>query len=192
MKILVFGASGKMGRAVVSHMANDPEVSVLGLLDVKESLLKSMVSGDRSKKLKLHPVDVNDVNTLKEIMKEYDVGVLTLPNRHLSYKVFEAAIEVGLNLVDVLEEYHRRPDKYETEGFTIPSTHRCGEEYGEWLHEKAVKNDMLILDGMGFAPGLSNITVARAISLMDKVKSAVARVGAFLIWTIVRSTRYAI
>jgi saccharopine dehydrogenase-like NADP-dependent oxidoreductase len=36
---------------------------------------------------------------------------------------------------------------------------------------------MLILDGMGFAPGLSNLTTEHGIGMLDKVKTAVARVG---------------
>jgi saccharopine dehydrogenase-like NADP-dependent oxidoreductase len=49
--------------------------------------------------------------------------------------------------------------------------------YGEWLHEGAVRNGVVILDGMGFAPGLSNITVGEGIHKMDKPISAIARVG---------------
>ncbi|MFN2304449.1 MAG: saccharopine dehydrogenase family protein, partial [Anaerolineales bacterium] len=51
------------------------------------------------------------------------------------------------------------------------------DKYGEWLHERAVAKDVLILDGMGFAPGLSNITSAHGISLLDKADSVIARVG---------------
>jgi saccharopine dehydrogenase-like NADP-dependent oxidoreductase len=36
---------------------------------------------------------------------------------------------------------------------------------------------VLILDGMGFAPGLSNITTAHGIGLLDSAEIAVARVG---------------
>ena len=63
-------------------------------------------------------------------MKQYDVGVVTLPNRRLSYQVMEAAIEAQLDLVDVLEEYHRRPDNYQTEGFIIPSGLRTAKSMG--------------------------------------------------------------
>lgn len=177
MKILIIGAAGKMGKAVVSYLANDPEVSGLGLLDVHVKALRSVIEGNRNEKFKSHPVDIEDVNKLKEIMKDYDVGVVTLPNRKFSYQAIEAAIGAGLKLVDILEEYHRKPDSYETEGLVIPSKFKCGEDYGECLHDEAVKKDVLILDGMGFAPGLSNITVERGIGLLDVAKSAVARVG---------------
>src|SRR5512142_1348556 len=177
MKILAIGAAGKMGRAVVSYFATDPETEVLGLMDVQENVLLSFLREDTTGKLKAHLIDANRIEEMKAVMSQYDVGIVTLPNRKLSYQVMETAIDAGLDLVDILEEYHRRPDNYQTEGFVIPPEFKNSEEYGEWLHEKAIQNDVLILDGMGFAPGLSNITVGHGMSLLDKVETAVARVG---------------
>jgi saccharopine dehydrogenase-like NADP-dependent oxidoreductase len=177
MKVLVIGAAGKMGKAVVAYFADDPAVETLGLLDAQEAVLQPFLKGKGSQKLKLHAVDVLNTDELKKVMGLYDVGVVTLPNRRLSYKVMETAIEAGLDLVDILEEYHRRPDTYQTEGFAISSEYRDFAEYGEKLHEKAIRNNVLILDGMGFAPGLSNITTAHGLSLLDRAEVAVARVG---------------
>jgi lysine 6-dehydrogenase len=177
MKILAIGAAGKMGRAVVSYFAADPETEVLGLMDVQGNILLSFLREDTTGKLKAHLIDVKHVEEMKDVMSLYDVGILTLPNRKLSYQVMETAIEAGLDLVDILEEYHRRPDVYQTEGFIIPPEFKNSEEYGEWLHEEAIRKDVLILDGMGFAPGLSNITVEHGIGLLDKAETAVARVG---------------
>jgi lysine 6-dehydrogenase len=177
MKILAIGAAGKMGRAVVSYFATDPETEVLGLMDVQENILLSFLREDTTGKLKGHLIDANHIDELKDVMRLYDVGIVTLPNRKLSYQVMQTAIDAGLDLVDILEEYHRRPDNYQTEGFTFPSEFKNSEDYGEWLHEKAIQNDVLILDGMGFAPGLSNITVEHGIRQLDKAETAVARVG---------------
>ncbi len=177
MKVLAIGAAGKMGKAVVAYCANDKAIDMLGVLDAQESALKALTAGDKTGKIRLHPIDIQDIDKLKEVMKQYDVGIVTLPNRMLSYKVMEAAIDAHLDLVDVLEEYHRRPDTYQTEGFQIPAKFKNSDEYGEDLHNKAVKNDVLILDGMGFAPGLSNITTGHGLTLLDEVDTAVARVG---------------
>jgi lysine 6-dehydrogenase len=177
MKVLAIGAAGKMGKAVVSYLANDPAIEIVGLLDSQESALRTLPQGENPGKFRLHPLDINCIDEVKEVMKQYDVGVVTLPNRRLSYQVMEAAIEARLHLVDVLEEYHRRPDLYQTEGLIIPPEFKNSAEYGEQLHEKALRNDVLILDGMGFAPGLSNITTAHGIGMLDRVETAVARVG---------------
>lgn len=177
MKALVIGAAGKMGRAVVHQLAKDPDVSVIGLLDTHVEGMKSITKQDKNGKLKIHAIDVGDESALQEVMKQYDVGVATLPNRKVSYHTMRMAIDSGLHLVDMLEEYHRRPDKYETEGFLISKEYKNYDDYGEWLHERALENDVLILDGMGFAPGLSNITSAHGIGLLDSVNTVFARVG---------------
>jgi saccharopine dehydrogenase-like NADP-dependent oxidoreductase len=174
MKILVIGAAGKMGRAVSWYLGKDPQVSKVGLLDAQENSLKAMARD--ADKFNIHTVSIEDSAKLQSVMKDYDAGVVVLPNRRLSYLAIEAAIAARLNLVDILEEYHRRPDEYEIEGLVVPAGMTI-REYGESLHRQAEKNDVLILDGMGFAPGLSNLTTEYGISLLDKVKTAVARVG---------------
>jgi saccharopine dehydrogenase-like NADP-dependent oxidoreductase len=166
-----------MGKAVVHYLANEPEVNEIGLLDVNEEALQCIAQGDLTGMLKVYPLNVDDSRALIEIMRAYEVGVVTLPNRKVSYQVMESAIEAGLNLVDILEEYHRRPDKYETEGFDVPIGFRSHIEYGEWLYERAIDKNVLIVDGMGFAPGLSNITCAQGICTLDRADSVIARVG---------------
>ena len=177
MKILSIGSAGKMGKAVVSYLTKDPEVTQVGLMDNYEAGVKALLSADTTGKLRGHPINVDDLDNVKGAMREYNVVVVTLPDRRTSYKVMEAAIDVRVHLVDILEEYHRRPDVDETEGFAIPPQYGSFEEYGEMLHQKAIQNDVLILDGMGFAPGLSNVTTGHGISLLDTCKIAIARVG---------------
>ena len=101
-------------------------------------------------------LDTADAVATRRLMEKYDVAVIALPNRKSSYRTVEAAIDAGINAVDVLEEYHRRPDPYETEDLEVPSGISL-DEYGESLHRRSMENDVTILDGMGFAPGLSNI-----------------------------------
>jgi saccharopine dehydrogenase-like NADP-dependent oxidoreductase len=163
-----------MGRAVSWYLGKDPQITKVGLLDAQEGTLKAMAKD--ADKVNIHIVSIEDSVKLQEIMKGYDAGIVVLPNRRLSYLAIEAAIAARLNLVDILEEYHRRPDEYEIEGLVVPAGMSI-REYGESLHQRAEKNDVLILDGMGFAPGLSNLTTEHGISLLDKVKTAVARVG---------------
>jgi len=129
-----------------------------------------------SDKVILHVLDIANREEAKRLMKQYDVGVITLPDRRTSYKIVETAIEAGLNSIDILEEYHRRPDPYEVEGLEVPSGMTL-EQYGEWLHKRAIENDVILLDGLGFAPGLSNITLGEGIRKMDKAESAIGRVG---------------
>jgi len=176
MNILVFGGSGKIGAAVAWDLVQANDVSVVGLAGRREETLKRTQAWIDSSKTKIHVLDVTDTQAVKSLMHQYDVGVIALPDRRTSYSVMETAIESGLNIVDVLEEYHRHPDPYEIEGLETPDSMALT-DYGEWLHEQAVERDITILDGMGFAPGISNITLGEGIRILDQAESAIARVG---------------
>jgi len=175
MKVLVIG-SGEVGTASAWDLVRDSEVEIVGIVGRRKGSLERIRKWMGSDKLKLHVLDVSNTADMKVLMKEYDVGIISLPDRKTNYGTVEAAIEARFNVVDILEEYHRRPDTYETEGLNTPHKMTL-EEYGGWLHERAMDNDVILLDGLGFAPGLSNITIAEAIRKMDRAESAVARVG---------------
>ncbi|HAJ31847.1 MAG TPA: saccharopine dehydrogenase [Candidatus Atribacteria bacterium] len=179
MKVLVFGGSGKMGSAVAWDLAKNNkvgEVGIIGITGRRENTLEKTKKWINSDKIVLHTIDVNNRKETTKLMEKYDVGAITLPNRKCSYKVVDMAIDAGLNIVDILEEYHRKPDKYEVEGLEIPNGMTL-DEYGESLHQKAIKNGVTFIDGMGFAPGLTNITLGEGIKKMDQAESAIARCG---------------
>jgi len=179
MKVLVFGGSGKMGSAVAWDLAKNSkvgEVGIIGITGRRENTLEKTKKWINSDKIVLHTIDVNNRIETMKLMERYDVGAITLPNRKCSYKVVDMAIDAGLNIVDILEEYHRKPDKYEVEGLEILNGMTL-DEYGESLHQKAIKNGVTLIDGMGFAPGLTNITLGEGIKKMDQADSTIARCG---------------
>ena len=176
MNILVFGGSGKIGAAVAWDLVRANDVDVVGILGRREDALKMTSDWIDSPKIRTHVIDVTDTQGIKSLMQQYDVGVIALPDRKASYKIVETAIESGLNIVDMLEEYHRRPDPYEVEGLETPGGMPM-DDYGEWLHKRAIEHDVTFLDGMGFAPGISNITLGEGIRKLDGAESAIARVG---------------
>jgi len=176
MKVLIFGGTGKVGSAVAWDLVREHEIKTVGLIGRQKGELDKTKKWINSNKITLHPLDIVHKEVIKRIMKKYDIGVIALPDRKTSYKVVEMAIEAGLNIVDMLEEYHRKPDPYEIEGLEIPNGLSL-DGYGEWLHQRAIERGVTILDGIGFAPGLSNVTLGEGISKMDSVESAIARVG---------------
>ena len=176
MNILIFGGSGKIGAAVAWDLVKEEDVETVGIIGRREDALGKTMAWLASPKVKTHILDATDTRAVKVLMQQYDVGVIALPDRKTSYKVVETAIESGLNIVDMLEEYHRRPDPYEIEGLEIPDD-MSTDDYGEWLHEKAIEHGVTFLDGMGFAPGISNITLGEGIRKLDKAETAIARVG---------------
>ena len=176
MKILIFGGSGKIGAAVAWDLVEEHDVEAVGLVGRRMSALERARDWIGSPKIRLHSLDIADTEAATRVMRQYDVGVSALPDRRTSYKVVHTAIEAGLNIVDMLEEYHRRPDAYETEGLELPAGMSLN-EYGDWLHERAIQNGVTFLDGIGFAPGLSNITIGEGIRKLDRADSAIGRVG---------------
>lgn len=178
MKMLVFGGTGRIGSAVAWDLARAEDVEEVGIVGQSDEGLKRTADWIGSDKLSLHSVDVGGApsGATRRLMHGYDVGIFALPDRRTSYRALEIAIDSCLDAVDVLEEYHRRPDPYEIEGLKVPSGMTL-EEYGESLHEKAEDNGVTFMDGMGFAPGLSNTSIARGIDLLDSAEVATARVG---------------
>jgi len=175
MKILILGASGPIGRAALWDLARDPEVREVGVVGRRREPLEQAVAWAGGGPVTVHAANVLDRTAMLRLMTEYDAGVLALPTRRASYRAVEHAIEAGLPIVDVLEEYHRRPDLYETEGLDLPRGELTA--YGEDLHRRAVERGVTFIDGMGLAPGLTNITLGEGIRELDSVDSAVARVG---------------
>jgi len=176
MNILIFGGSGKIGAAVAWNLVKANDVDTVGIIGRHEETLERTRAWINSPKIRTYMLDITDIQAVKSLMQRYDVSVIALPDRKTSYKIVEMAILVGMNIVDMLEEYHRRPDPYEIEGLEIPDDMTLN-DYGEWLHEKAIEHGVTFLDGMGFAPGISNITLGEGIRKLDRAESAIARVG---------------
>lgn len=164
-----------MGVAAAFDLLRDAEVREVGLVGRTAATLAAAAQRLGSERLRTHALAVEDPR-LRGVMERYDVGILALPDRRSSYAALEAAIAAGLSAVDILEEYHRRPDSTETEGLLVPPGLSLA-EYGEELHRRAQARGVTLLDGMGFAPGLSNVFVGAALRTLDAAESATARVG---------------
>ncbi|HNX10517.1 MAG TPA: saccharopine dehydrogenase C-terminal domain-containing protein, partial [Methanothrix sp.] len=175
MKALVFGGAGRIGSAVAWDLARYGGAESVGIVGRSRASLDRTLQWIGGEKVTTHVLDISDARKTRALMKEYDVGVIALPDRRGSYRTVETAIGAGLDVVDILEEYHRRPDPYEREGLEVPSGMSV-DEYGESLHKRAQDQGAILLDGMGFAPGLSNVTLAEAIRKVHADR-AVARVG---------------
>jgi len=176
MKALVFGGTGKVGAAVALDFAKDKDIKTVGIVGRNKEALERTRKWIGSDKVVVHALDICKEKETKELMKQYGVGAIALPDRRTSYKVVHEAVEAGLHVVDMLEEYHRRPDAYETEGLELPRGMTL-DEYGDWIHNTALKNGVTFVDGMGFAPGLSNVTLGEGIRKIDTAEVAIARVG---------------
>ncbi len=165
LKIAVFGA-GKMGTVIAWDLCRSPEVERVALVDTQpESLRRAsdrigrLPQGGKLKKVGLDVL--GDPAGVRRLLEECDAAAIAMPNRKISYSLIEAAIETRRPCVDILEEYHRHPDHEEAEGSQVDR------DKGEALHERAAKLGVMILDGMGFEPGLTNVTAGAGIRRTD-------------------------
>jgi saccharopine dehydrogenase-like NADP-dependent oxidoreductase len=175
LKALVFGGTGRIGSAVARDLSRFSGAEVVGIAGRSPASLEKTRQWIGSDKVAAHVLDISDARKTRALMQDYDVGIIALPDRRSSYRTVETAIGANLDVVDILEEYHRRPDPYETEGLVLPAG-MSADEYGESLHRRALNCSVTLLDGMGFAPGLSNVTLADGVRKVQAA-SAVARVG---------------
>ena len=175
MKILVIGC-GKMGSVIAWDLCRYEAVESVGLVDTYSPSLKRTAAWIQDKRVTTHLLGSNSREQLIELMKSYDVGIGALPMIKQTNQLIEMAVEAEMNFVDIYGEYYRRPNESYLEGFNIPPD-MTGEAYGEMLHQQAVDKDITILCCMGFAPGLSNMTLGYGIAQMDRAQTAIARVG---------------
>ena len=175
LKVAIFGGTGKIGSAIAWDLAKDERIECVGIAGRNHQSLEKTQAWINSDNTFPCVLDINDAEAVRKLMGQYDIAVVALPDRKSSYRTIDAAIDSGINAVDVLEEYHRRPESYETEGLETPPGMAL-DDYGEMLHNRAINSGVTLLDGMGFAPGLSNITLGEGIRKVN-ADSAVARVG---------------
>jgi saccharopine dehydrogenase-like NADP-dependent oxidoreductase len=175
LKILVIGC-GKMGSVIAWDLCRYAELESVGLVDNYAPSLENTTAWIQDKRVTTHLLGSNSREQLIALMKSYDVGIGALPMIRQTNQLIEMAVEAEMNLVDIYGEYYRRPNEAYLDGFNIPSG-VTGQAYGEMLHQQALDKDITILCCMGFAPGLSNMTLGHGIAQMDSAHTAIARVG---------------
>ena len=100
--ILIFGGAGRIGSAVALDLAAKGGADKIGIVGRSRSSLEKIKSWIGSEKVTAHFLDISDARRARALMQEYDVGVITLPDRRSSYRTLETAIGAGLDVVDIL------------------------------------------------------------------------------------------
>ncbi|MHA1127036.1 MAG: saccharopine dehydrogenase C-terminal domain-containing protein [Candidatus Heimdallarchaeota archaeon] len=149
MKVVVLGA-GYVGNVMARDLAENPSIEV-SLVDINQEVLD---------KLKLeynfHGIcaDLSDPVTIKDIVKDFDLVIGALPY-FIGFKVLEAVIEAGKNMVDIT----------------------YFEEDPLSLDELAKEKGVTVVVDCGVAPGSSNIILGYIDSILDKTESFLCYVG---------------
>lgn len=145
LKLLALGAIGSVGRsALVDVLEHGPfDEVIIGDIDVGKA--KKVIRELRDHKLSFVKVNAEKYSELKRVIKKCDVVMNALPFKY-DYVVTRAAIDVGVSGDDV-----------------------SAEESQFDLDALAKKKDVVFVPGVGATPGITNILVAKAASMMDEI-----------------------
>lgn len=153
-KYAVVGA-GKMGWVIAKSILEGDDNCQVMMFDIHEKTLQEAVESVGSERMKVSILDIYDINTAVQMLSEQDVMISALPHSE-SLPCIKAAIAAKVPCIDL-----------------------AGEAPEERLAlDEQVKNaGITIIPGLGVAPGLSNICVARGVELLDKTTDAIIYVG---------------
>jgi len=110
--------------------------------------------GDIGDKVELIKFDLSNFDALTLMLKRCDLAVGLAPGR-LGFGTMRACIRAGVNMVDL---------SYMPEDPMV-------------LHEEALARNVTIVPDCGLAPGLSNMLVGRAFSMLEEVEDVIILVG---------------
>lgn len=138
-RALVLGAAGAVGRACSLFLIKSKVFDEIILADKRIDVLREVYKDYVNSNISLEYIDVNDRDALKKLLKNSDIVFNAVgPFYKFGIKVLEASVDTGIDYVDVCDDYD--------------ATIRMLE-----LSDKATKNGVRALIGMGSSPGLSNV-----------------------------------
>ena len=132
MKIAVLG-SGMVGRAIAMDLATRHHVTALDVSDANLELLKK-----RNPRIETQQADLLDYSSYPQHLSSFDIIITAVPG-FMGYKVLEASINCGKNIVDI--------------SFFPEDVLQ--------LEKLAKEKGVTVITDCGVAPGMSNFIVGR-------------------------------
>lgn len=152
MRILAIGGAGEMGSVAVEHLAGQPECQEIIIADYNYQAAVELKERLANPKVTALQLDVMDKPALVAAVKKATVVMnFAGPFYKLGHYVVEAAIECGVNYVDVCDDYDATEKLLEYD-------------------EAAQKAGVTILIGMGASPGISNMFARIGADWLDQVE----------------------
>lgn len=145
MKVLLLGGSGDIGFNVVQHLSSIKEISRLVIADNNITLSQDKLKHVDLKK-DVYVIHINldeEQSRLATIMKKADYVINCIgPFYHYGLIAAKAAVEAGVNFMDICDEYRAMEDIFS-------------------LKDLVQEKNMFLLTGMGWSPGLTNLAVKK-------------------------------
>ncbi|MCX5867281.1 MAG: saccharopine dehydrogenase NADP-binding domain-containing protein [Proteobacteria bacterium] len=153
MRVIALGGAGDMGRLVVSDLAQSEgveEVVIADLNVIRADRIKDDIPNPKAK-VSVRGIDARDHEGLVAAISGFDVAVSTIgPFYAFEKKVARAAVDAGIKYVSICDDFDAFLDVFELDGYV-----------------KEKKG--LVLTGMGWTPGLSNVLARLGADRLSKV-----------------------
>ncbi len=150
MKAVILGGAGVEGSYAVECLSGTDVFSEILIADVAEERARELCAGEE--KVEYEIVDVTDKESLTNTLKDADVAVNCIgPFYKFAPLVLEAAIDAGVDVVDICDDYD--------------VTRKLIEDYNEDAEDAGVT----CVIGLGSSPGLTNIIARLASEQLSEV-----------------------
>ena len=149
MKVIVLGC-GLVGGPMALDLIKDNEFEVT-VADRDAIRLKEISNGNS---IRTMVKNLSNTNTVKDVIKGYDIVLNAVPG-FIGFQTLKAIIESGKNVIDIA---FFPEDLFE-------------------LDSLAKEKNVIAISDIGVAPGMSNVLIGYADSLLDKTKKAITYVG---------------
>ncbi len=150
MKALVLGA-GMMGKALAYDLRKSNAETIAADMDRRKAREVADFAGCEAA-----VINVADRNAVRSLMKDSDVAISAVPY-FFNYELAQTAVEAGCHFCDL-----------------GGNNNIVNKELS--LHEKAARDDVLIIPDCGLAPGMTNVIAALGIKETDATEVHI-RVG---------------
>jgi lysine 6-dehydrogenase len=155
----VIGAS-MMGRVIAKDLLETEIDAHVTLLDLDTGLLEEVTElladiPEVNDRLATQQVDVRDTARVAQALQGHDAAIAALPHA-CALDALKAGIQAGVSTVDLVGS---KP------------------ELRRELDGAATEAGVLIVPGMGVAPGLSNVFIGRGVEVLDEAHEGVIYVG---------------
>lgn len=154
MDILLLGGSGDIGFNVVKQLSSMKEVGRLVIADNNITLSQEKVKQENLKR-DVFVVHINvdeEQDRLPKIMERADFVINCIgPFYHFGLIAARAAVEAGVHFIDICDEYHAMKEIFS-------------------LDSLAKEKGILLLTGMGWSPGLTNLAVKKMAAGLSQIE----------------------
>jgi saccharopine dehydrogenase-like NADP-dependent oxidoreductase len=145
IKVLILGGVGAVGSEATIDFVETSDVDEIVIGDYNIDSARKLVSDLNDRRVSAVKVDVNDIDNLYALIKEFNYVINALPFKY-DFLITKVAVETGVSGVDVATEMDQ---------FT--------------LDEDARRRNVVFVPGMGATPGITNLMAKKGAEMIDEI-----------------------